>query len=101
MNNYRVLFAVTGLTPQVVTETLYVLHRRSDKLPVAIQILKTAEGYQRAKLNLINDGWRAGFYVDYRLPLPDYSEQNIHVLRQTDGSPLIDIRTHPDNQATL
>lgn len=93
------LLAVTGLTPQVVTETLYALHAQGERLPAEIHILTTAEGYQRAKLTLINDGWLARFYDDYQLPLPVFDESNIHVLQQTDGSPLTDIRSQADNQA--
>jgi CRISPR-associated protein (TIGR02584 family) len=95
----KTLLAVTGLTPQVVTETLYALHRQGEPLPTAIHILTTAEGCQRARLTLINEGWLARFYEDYRLPLPVFSEHSIHVLQQADGEPLNDIRSQADNQA--
>lgn len=78
MNQTRLL-AVTGLTPQVVTETLYALHARGERLPAEIHILTTAEGYQRAKLTLLNDGWLARFYQDYRLPMPAFDQGHIHV----------------------
>jgi CRISPR-associated protein (TIGR02584 family) len=31
MNSNLILLAVTGLSPQVVTETLYAMHRQGDK----------------------------------------------------------------------
>ncbi len=96
--NKSILLAVTGLTPQVVTETLYALHAQGERLPAEIHILTTAEGHQRARLTLINDGWLVRFYTDYQLTMPAFSEQNIHVLRQADGSPLHDIRSQADNQ---
>jgi CRISPR-associated protein (TIGR02584 family) len=99
MNKQNILLAVTGLTPQVVTETLYALHSQGDELPTAIHILTTAEGYQRAKLTLINDGWLARFYADYQLPAADFSERHIHILEKTNGEPLNDIRSQADNQA--
>ncbi len=68
MDTKSILLAVTGLTPQVVTETLYALHQQGQTLPEQIHILTTAEGYQRARLTLINDGWLARFYHDYQLP---------------------------------
>lgn len=68
-----ILLAVTGLTPQVVTETLYALQAQGEPLPAAIHILTTAEGGQRAKLTLINDGWLARFYNDYQLTMPNFS----------------------------
>lgn len=99
MNTQPILLAVTGLTPQVVTETLYALHSQGDEMPTAIHILTTAEGYQRAKLTLITDGWLARFYSDYGLPVAQFSEQHIHVLQKTNGEVLNDIRSQADNQA--
>ncbi|MBP6582128.1 MAG: hypothetical protein KA204_01445, partial [Chromatiaceae bacterium] len=42
----RILLAVTGLTPQVVTETLYALamERQPPFIPTEIHLLTTAEG---------------------------------------------------------
>jgi CRISPR-associated protein (TIGR02584 family) len=99
MKHKPILLAVTGLTPQVVTETLYALYRQGAQMPVAIHILTTAEGYQRAKLTLINDGWLMRFYQDYQLPEPEFSTACIHILQQANGEPLNDIRTQADNQA--
>ena len=99
MNTQSILLAVTGLTPQVVTETLYAMHQHGQRLPEQIHILTTAEGYQRARLTLINDGWLARLYTDYQLPKPDFSERNIHILQHANGEPLVDIRTQADNQA--
>ncbi|OAI10569.1 CRISPR-associated protein [Methylomonas koyamae] len=99
MSKQTILLAVTGLTPQVVTETLYALYQQGDKLPAAIHILTTAEGYQRAKLTLINDGWLARFYTDHQLPQAEFSESHIHILQQADGDALHDIRSQSDNQA--
>lgn len=99
MNAPSILLAITGLTPQVVTETLYALHDQGEQLPTSVHILTTAEGYQRAKLTLINDGWLARFCRDYHLQQPQFSESSIHVLQQVNGESLIDIRTQADNQA--
>lgn len=95
--NQTILLSVTGLTPQVVTETLYAMHKQGDQLPAAIHILTTAEGSRRAKLTLINDGWLAKFYADYQLPAAEFSEQHIHILQQTNGEALNDIRSQDDN----
>ncbi|MEI6146585.1 MAG: CRISPR-associated ring nuclease Csm6 [Methylococcales bacterium] len=99
MTAKSILLAVTGLTPQVITETLYALHQQGQVMPEQIHILTTSEGYQRAKLTLINDGWLKRFYDDYRLAMPGFTEQHIHVLQQVQGEPLMDIRTEADNQA--
>jgi len=99
MNKRTLLLSVTGLTPQVVTETLYALHRQGLALPDEIHILSTGEGCQRAKLTLINDGWLNKFYADYDLPTPTFTEQNLHTLQDQNGQPLNDIRSQADNQA--
>lgn len=99
MNAQSILLAVTGLTPQVVTETLFALHDQGEQLPSAVHILTTAEGYQRAKLTLINDGWLMRFCRDYHLQHPEFTAASIHILRQANGEPLTDIRTQADNQA--
>lgn len=99
MTKPTTLLIVTGLTPQVVTETLYALHRQNAVMPSSIHILTTAEGAERAKLTLINDGWLARFYQDYALPLPEFTERHIHTLTSNTGEALQDIRTQADNQA--
>jgi CRISPR-associated protein (TIGR02584 family) len=99
MNIKSVLLNVIGLTPQVVTETLYALRSQGQTLPEHIHILTTSEGSQRARLTLINDGWLARFYHDYQMPAPDFSERHIHILQQANGEHLADIRSQADNQA--
>ena len=50
----RVLLAVPGLTPQIVTETLYALAVTQDPawIPTEIRIINMAEGAKRARLSL-------------------------------------------------
>ncbi|WP_305908205.1 CRISPR-associated ring nuclease Csm6 [Methylomarinum sp. Ch1-1] len=94
-----ILLCVTGLTPQVVTETLYALHQAGAAQPDAIHILTTAEGAERARLTLINDRWLSRFYTDYGLPQALFDDNHIHVLKDPGGQPLQDIRSQQDNQA--
>jgi CRISPR-associated protein (TIGR02584 family) len=99
----RVLLAVTGLSPQVVTETLYALAVRCTPafVPTEIRLITTREGAQRAKLALLSEdpGWFHRLRVDYGLPPIDFGEHSIHVLTGADGAPLDDIRTPSDNLA--
>jgi len=94
MNSKTILLAVTGLTPQVVTETLYAIYQQGQSMPAEIHILTTAEGYQRAKALLIEEGWLAKFYSDYQLAKPPFTEQHIHCLATESG----DITSPADNQ---
>lgn len=97
----RVLLAVTGLSPQVVTETIYALARTRVPpfIPTEIHLLTSAEGAERARLALLSDepGWFARLRRDYALPEIRFGHDTIHVLAARDGEPLADIRTCADN----
>jgi CRISPR-associated protein (TIGR02584 family) len=99
LNPRQILLCVTGLTPQVVTETLYALHNTGRHPPAEVHILTTEEGAERARLTLINDNWLNRFYQDYRQPPAEFDASHIHVLRDPSGNPLKDIRSEKDNQA--
>ncbi len=98
----RVLLAVTGLSPQVVTETLYALTQKEKPafVPTEVHLLTTAEGAERARLTLLSDepGWFHRLRRDYGLPEMKFSEETIHVLKATDGTPISDIRTRDGNE---
>ncbi len=96
----RILLAVTGLTPQVVTETLYALACRAQLpwIPDEIHLITTATGAENARLNLLRpDGWFHRLCADYQLPAIEFPVRNIHTLRAADGAPLDDIRTPEQN----
>jgi CRISPR-associated protein (TIGR02584 family) len=100
----RVLLAVTGLSPQIVTETLYALAIRADPpwLPTQIRLLTTARGAEHARLNLLSQepGWFHRLRADYGLPDIRFDAECIEVIRDGAGQPLEDIRSQADNDAT-
>lgn len=92
----RILLAVTGLTPQVVTETLYVLatHAAAPWIPDEIHLITTATGAESARLNLLlPGGWFHRLCADYKLPAIAFPVSNIHVVCDAEGNALDDIRT--------
>jgi hypothetical protein len=96
----RHLLCITGLTPQVVTETLYALYREEPaQLPTDIHVLSTDDGIARARLTLLSDqpGWFHRLCADYRLPPMRFGPDSLHVLHNGDGQPLSDIRDGADN----
>ena len=97
----RILLAAAGLSPQVVTETLYALLRRSDpaELPSEVHLVTTEEGAERARLSLLSDepGWFRRFQREYDMPQIRFDETCIHILRNSAELPLRDIRTEDDN----
>ncbi|HNQ03693.1 MAG TPA: CRISPR-associated ring nuclease Csm6 [Thiobacillaceae bacterium] len=96
----RILLAVTGLTPQVVTETLHALACRVDDawIPTEIHLITTATGAENARLNLlVGQAWFHRLLADYHLPDIAFPVENIHILRDARGMPLDDIRSPEQN----
>jgi CRISPR-associated protein (TIGR02584 family) len=95
----RILLAVTGLTPQVVTETVYALFRAGEPIPTEIHVLSTARGRDEARRSLFGDGpgWFGQLCRDYALPPIAFDETRLHALEDAAGKPLEDIRTREDN----
>lgn len=98
----RILLAVTGLSPQVVTETLYALATcGSDPfIPTEVRLLTTAQGAERARLSLLHpdSGWFQRLCADYGLRGMRFTAADIAVLRDEAGRLLEDIRTPADNR---
>lgn len=99
----RVLLAVSGLSPQIVTETLYALATQSPTpwVPTEIHLLTTTEGAHRARLSLLSDdlGWFHRLCRDYGLQGITFNTDHIHVLQTASGEAMEDIRTVQDNSA--
>ena len=101
----RVLLAVSGLSPQILTETLYALTQGESKNerfePTEIQLITTEVGASRARLMLLSDvpGWFHRLRREYRLPAIDFTLNNIHLIRDAAGIALDDIRSATDNDA--
>lgn len=99
--SHRVLLAVTGLSPQVVTETLYWLAVRREPafVPTEIRLITTAEGADRARLELLHpdSGRFHRLREDYGLPRIVFDTDSIHVIGSSRGAPLTDIREPADN----
>jgi len=102
----NVLVALLGLTPEVITETVYaysVLPTLEDEegTPVlfdTIYLLTTQAGFEKArKILLGDDGILARLCRDYDLPRPRLDESTIVILG--DDSPMQDIRSSEQGMA--
>ena len=97
----RILLVTTGLSPQVVTESLYALAVRKTQNFVAteIHLITTKVGAERAKSSLLGDqGWLSRFCQDYDIPEIKFNNHLIWRLLGPDNQPLDDIQTPIDNQ---
>lgn len=99
----RILLAVSGMSPQIVTETLFSLATRSENqfIPTDIFVITTADGKKQAEQQLLHPetGKFHQFCKDYAMPEIRFSAANIWVIENADGLPLNDIKTPQDNEA--
>ena len=99
----RILLAVSGLSPQILTETLYGLAIASEKpfIPTEIHLISTLEGAHRAKLDLLHSdsGKFLAFCKEYQMPDIQFNENNIHVIVDEHENLLDDIRSPKQNEA--
>lgn len=101
-NNFprRILLAVTGMSPQVVTETLYALVTEQDFVPTEIRLITTVLGRNRAERDLLDarDGQFHAFCREYGLVGKIHFDAScIAVICDEQGNPLPDIRTPEEN----
>jgi len=99
----RILICAAGLTPQVVTETLYALAvgQPNPFIPTEVHVISTAVGCNFVRLNLLakDTDHFSKLQRDYRLPAVHFDETCLHVIRNSLGEPVDDIRSPEDNTA--
>jgi CRISPR-associated protein (TIGR02584 family) len=99
----RVLVMAAGLTPQVVTETLYALavDREPPWVPTEVRLITTQEGALRARLTLLDasTGYFHRFCEEYGLSGRIHFDENCIVVLEAAGRMLDDIRTPAENVA--
>jgi CRISPR-associated protein (TIGR02584 family) len=100
----RVLLAVSGMSPQILTETLYALcvdNGQSAFIPTEVHLITTLEGSQRARLQLLHaeTGKFQHFCRDYKFSSIQFNENHIHVIADDAGNELNDIVTPEQNEA--
>lgn len=98
------LVAVCGLSPQVITETLYSLHQQGMKVD-AIRILTTRRGKDACIGQLLraDDGeyFRYLAEYDYNPESIDFSPRHVMAVLNEDGTEIDDIDTEEENERFL
>ena len=100
----RILLAVSGMSPQILTETLYAIaiaDKKTPFIPTEIHLISTLEGARRANLELLHPqtGKFHEFCTDYALTGIQFNESTIYTIEDKNGMPLSDIKTPEDNEA--
>jgi CRISPR-associated protein (TIGR02584 family) len=102
--NKRVFLMITGLSPQIITETLYAYYVGTgldDSIPTEVHLITTTEGSERAGLTLLEPvtGQFHKLLDAYSINNLSFTEDHIHVLTDAHSERLRDIRTPEDNTA--
>lgn len=100
----RILLAVSGMSPQIVTETLYALsvaEKDQPFIPTEIHLISTNAGKNEAVLKLLHP--KTGLFhqlcKDYDLKGIQFSAEQIYVITNNNGVLLDDIKTPEENEA--
>lgn len=94
-----ILLAVTGMTPQVITETLYGMAREGEPWPDRLEIITTRKGADKVYAGLIEQGYLARLCDELGRPKLDGEALKVNVVPGEDGTPVNDARTLPDHEA--
>ncbi len=100
----NVLLTVSGLAPQIITETIYALLHQGRKVD-AVRVITTRQGRDRIFTGLFSPESRVltNLLADFGLTRADldFSSDNIQVLKTADGIELDDIISREDNEILL
>ena len=96
----RILLCVAGMTPQIITETLFALHQKNERID-EIRVITTLEGRNQVLRTLLDEksGKFYQFCRDFGIDSAriKFNEETIALLDKPDGTILSDIRTVEDN----
>lgn len=100
----NILLAVTGLSPQVITETLYALHQDRRKVD-AIHVITTRQGKEKIFAELLagKNGHYFRYLDEYGIQRSsiEFSHRCVHVITDEDGNEISDIAGEEDNEKLL
>ena len=94
-----ILLAVAGMTPQVITETLYaILKEEPERFPKEIYVITTTEGDEKIRNNLLGaNGKLNEFCNEYGLDsFKIDQDRHLKIIRDADNNLIEDARTRED-----
>ena len=106
----KILFLVTGMTPQIITETIWALAcdpelpHQERFIPDEIHVLSTDDGLNQIRSRLFSEKQGSKF-AQFQEEYPqlaninfDDSDDYLHVIKDRDGNILKDLKTPNDNE---
>lgn len=92
----NILVAVTGASPQVLTETLFALNHQGKTMPDEVFVITTANSKLTLEEGLFQDGHWNKLIEDYQLPDIKFSTENIWLISDEEGNVLDDAKAEAD-----
>lgn len=100
----NILLAVVGLSPQVITETLFALHQQNRKVDV-IHIITTRQGKEKINAHLLppGDGKYYQYLKEYDINPEsiNFGCDNVHTVKDGNGMEIDDIAGEEENESLL
>ncbi|PIV02684.1 MAG: TIGR02584 family CRISPR-associated protein [Syntrophobacterales bacterium CG_4_8_14_3_um_filter_58_8] len=100
----NILLAVVGLSPQVVTETLYALHQQGRRVD-AIHLITTREGKEAVLASILSprDGYYRRYLAEYGIDPATiaFGFENVHTVMDDLGNEIGDIESEEENEWLL
>lgn len=103
----KILLLVSGMTPQIVTETVYGLAVKPGAgqqpwVPDEIHVISTTSGLTQVRATLFptkdSEGYFQRLRADYGLPQIRFDESCLHLICDESRQPLVDLKTPLDNE---
>lgn len=93
------LLAVSGMSPAIITETLFGMNKRGDAWPNAIKVITTSIGAEKIWSGLVSQEQLKRLCIELGKPLIEFSYDDILVVPNADGEPVVDARSENDHEA--
>ena len=100
MPGYKDIFVfVAGMTPQIITETIYALSQKKPPVyPHEIYIITTLTGKKTIEKSLIAGGVFVGIAREYAIPAIPVTEDSFIIPRNAQNIEIDDIRSEEENE---
>ncbi|HIF5972564.1 TPA: CRISPR-associated ring nuclease Csm6 [Vibrio parahaemolyticus] len=92
----NILISTVGASPQVLTETLFVLHQSGRPFPEAVYVITTQSSFSSLVNGLFRDGHLQALKDEYQLPDFEFDESHIWLIEDENGEYIDDAKSIED-----
>lgn len=96
----EIFILVAGVTPQIITETVYALaHSEPLVYPDEIYIITTETGRKKIEDTIVRKDLFACMSKEFNMPFKDLTSKSFIIVKDSQANPLEDIRSVEENEA--